>query len=193
MAENHPTTREVWRPIDGFDYDYSVSSLGRVRSMARGAAKILIPQNAGNGYLHVGMRQHGKQVNRLVHRLVLEAFVCLCPDGCEAAHLDGTRTNNTPGNLEWVTRKVNHSHKILHGTSQRGERQAQHKITRDQAARAIEMAQQGHGATFIARALGIPEGATAMLVTGKNWRWLYAELGVSPIVHARGYFRERTQ
>lgn len=75
----------------------------------------------------------GKRVNRQVYHLVLEAFVGPCPSGEEARHLDGDHTNNRWDNLAWGSHLENEADKIVHGTSQHGERNAQAKLTNAQA------------------------------------------------------------
>ncbi len=56
-----------------------------------------------------------------VHRLVLLTYVGPCPEGMEACHNDGDKSNNHVSNLRWDTRKNNHKDKKLHGTHQSGE------------------------------------------------------------------------
>lgn len=52
---------------------------------------------------------------KLVHRLVLEAFVGPCPSGCEGCHYDGNPANNIVSNLRWDTTKNNCLDKRRHG------------------------------------------------------------------------------
>ena len=42
-----------------------------------------------------------------VHRLICEAFHGICPEGCEADHINRERNDNRPENLRWVTRSEN--------------------------------------------------------------------------------------
>ena len=74
--------------------------------------------------------ENGKHVLRLVHHLVLEAFVGKRPKGTEARHVnDRDPTNNRLDNLAWGTHRENEADKIRHGTSQHGERNAMCKLT----------------------------------------------------------------
>ena len=66
---------------------------------------------------------------RSVHRLVLLAFVGPCPDGLEACHADGNRTNNVLSNLRWDTHKSNCADRIAHGTQVQGERMWNSRFT----------------------------------------------------------------
>lgn len=68
---------------------------------------------------------------RLVHHLVLEAFVGPCPEGMECCHNDGDNSNNRLGNLRWDTKRSNESDKSKHGTNNQGERHGMSKFTAD--------------------------------------------------------------
>jgi hypothetical protein len=57
-----------------------------------------------------------------VHRLVLEAFVCPCPEGRECCHNDGDPANNALTNLRWNTRKANIEDSRRHGIKPIGSR-----------------------------------------------------------------------
>lgn len=134
---------EVWRDIPGCEGSYSVSSWGRIKSLARiriakGVAfsvkeKILKSSLRNcDGYLGVNLRRYGV-VNRpqLIHRLVAEAFLGPCPDGMECAHLDGNRQNPRLENLAWKTHKANEDDKERHGTRSRGVHRPLAKLSDD--------------------------------------------------------------
>ena len=108
---------EEWRPIAGFEGVYDVSSEGRVRSLPRvveyGGTRKGISRNAPGRILTARRQTHYPNVSlytgnknrvvRLIHRLVLEAFVGPRPDGMHACHNDGNRLNNSVSNLRWDT------------------------------------------------------------------------------------------
>src|SRR5262249_52870534 len=113
---------ERWRPVPGYEGFYEVSDLGRVRSLHRRTVHgiqgglLRKPLPLPNGYLYVALYAQGKSQNRLVHRLVLEAFPGPCPAGMECRHLDGDQANNTVANLAWGTHRENILDKRHHGT-----------------------------------------------------------------------------
>jgi hypothetical protein len=122
---------EEWRPVVSFGgifaLLYKVSNYGRVRSIAlppdaprrRGrphAGRILRPQLTQRGYLRAKLCAETIQQKVFVHRLVLEAFVELCPPEMQACHGDGNRQNNVLSNLRWATSKDNHADRWSHGT-----------------------------------------------------------------------------
>jgi hypothetical protein len=136
---------EVWKPVVGFEGLYEVSDEGRAKSLMRvvrrkrrNAAeeympvpeRLLRPWRTNKlGHVSLSLNTGGNTTKRLLHRLVLEAFVGPCPAGMQACHNDGNPANNRLGNLRWDTSKANHHDKIRHGTTNRGERCGAAKLT----------------------------------------------------------------
>lgn len=90
------------------------------------------PGLMGRGYLKVSLYDSsGKFKQFLVHRLILLVFAGPCPDGMQACHKDGNRINNSISNLRWDTVEANHADKIIHGTTNRGERHGNSRFTKD--------------------------------------------------------------
>lgn len=116
---------EIFKPHPEYS-SYLVSTAGRVFSVK--SFMYLKHSKGKTGYPFVTIN-HAGQFTRLVHRLVLETFVGLKPEGYQCAHLNGKRTDARLKNLKWVTPKENTSHKERHGTSQRGERSGPAKLT----------------------------------------------------------------
>lgn len=116
--------REKWLPVVGFEGRYEVSSRGRVRSLdsvrrdgnpLRG--RVMRPsRHPRTGHLRVVLwTLDGRQLTRLVHRLVLEAFVGPCPDGLQGLHWDDDPGNNAVKNLYWGTSSQNRKDSIRNG------------------------------------------------------------------------------
>lgn len=117
-------TKEVWKPVLGFEGIYSVSNLGRLRcevANVKGPAGHILgcPVHKKRGYRETNWTRAGTRKQVKVHRLVLEAFVGPCPDGCVTNHKNGDKADNRLENLEWVTpsENVQHSYSVL-GTTQ---------------------------------------------------------------------------
>jgi hypothetical protein len=107
---------ETWMPVHGFEGLYEVSDLGNVRSFARGwDGRPLRSSPNGRGYMSVNFWKGNRATSHRVHRLVLEAFVGLPPDGMEGCHNDGNKRNNQLSNLRWDTRSANARDKGRHG------------------------------------------------------------------------------
>ena len=80
---------EIWKDIEGYNGDYQISNLGRVKSFKCNKEKILNPYKNKNGYYRIGLKM-GKEMKYFrVHRLVAKAFI------------------PNPNNLEWCTAKYN--------------------------------------------------------------------------------------
>ena len=111
---------EIWKPVKSLDGALEVSSLGRVRRIARPLiykdgrqgtlrAGLLSGAVASSGYRMVSVGD----LKYLVHRLVAEAF-----HGAPQAdmaykvvnHKNGDKLDNTPENLEWTSHKGNQEH-----------------------------------------------------------------------------------
>lgn len=127
---------EEWRAVIGWEGLYEVSSEGRVRSLPRivpvtirgkratyvTGGKMLSLSKGNGGYPTVGMHNRGASRKDSVHVLVCEAFIGPRPSSeHQVNHKDFDKTNNTPGNLEWVIPSKNISHLFCNGRS-RGKR-----------------------------------------------------------------------
>lgn len=129
------TEQEEWRPVHGWESLYEVSNLGRMRRLERRivqsngvvrkwTAALQQPWLNSNGYptLMLSSVSHEPvRLNNLVHVAVLEAFVGPRPEGMDACHWDGDRTNANLTNLRWGTRSENIADMIRHGRSPRTE------------------------------------------------------------------------
>lgn len=108
---------EIWKPVVGYEGQYEISNLGRVRSLPKAVphirgvrtipARVLKPRQQASGHLYI--RSFGGRNGGIawVHRLVYEAFVGPIPAGLDIRHLDGNPSNNTPENLTPGTRVEN--------------------------------------------------------------------------------------
>lgn len=111
---------ENWVHLDGYDYDYYVSSLGNVRKGDR-----LLKQSNSSGYKVVGLRKDGKSIQHKVHRVVAMAFIPNPENLPCINHKDEDKANNRVENLEWCTMLYNNTYgsrpdKIRASNSRRG-------------------------------------------------------------------------
>ena len=101
---------EIWKDIPGYEGKYQVSSYGRVKSlnyMRTGKANILKPGHGKSGYFSVTLSNNGSYKQKLVHRLVWEAFNGPIPEGYEVNHRDENPGNNRLDNLNLLTHTDN--------------------------------------------------------------------------------------
>lgn len=120
--------KEEWRPVKGFEDDYEVSNIGRIRSIEREFPIIRNGKNftsnrkakyrtviisPSSGYCFVTThRRFGNAKLLLVHRLVAQAFIPNPENKPCVNHKNSTRTDNRVENLEWCTSKENAAHKV---------------------------------------------------------------------------------
>lgn len=100
---------EEWRPVEGFEGLYEISSLGRLKSYKESpAGKILSIKNSKGDYLRIRLQGVGKKEKSIsLHRLVAQTFLPN-PKGLDVVnHIDGNKQNNAVSNLEWCTQKYN--------------------------------------------------------------------------------------
>lgn len=104
--------KEIWKPVKHWEGKYEVSNKGRIRCIT--TEQIVITTEM----CKLGIK--GKAGIGAVHRIVLEAFVGLRPEGMVCRHLDGNGLNNNLSNLKWGTVKENYKDMVKHGRSLRG-------------------------------------------------------------------------
>ena len=172
---------EVWTPVVGFT-GYEVSDLGGVRTYRprNGMGELLeIPRlltprtSTGKKYLRVTLTNaEGKQVDRKVHLLVLEAFRGPRPTPeHDACHGPTGATDNRLLNLRWDTKQENAKDRIDHGTQLRGEQIHKAQLTTEQVAQVkakIPNWKRGMCTTF-AESFGVCPSTIASIRDGKTW------------------------
>jgi hypothetical protein len=106
--------KEVWKPVPGYELQYSVSDAGRVRNEKFNRLKQ--PSRDKDGYLIVRLSNNGNVKTHRLSRVVLTAFAGL-PNfaGAEAMHLDHNKENNALPNLTWGSRLQNEQQKTASG------------------------------------------------------------------------------
>lgn len=124
---------EEWRPVDGYEGIYIVSSLGRFASVRNGKFKLRKTPPDGNGYCTVSLSKNGVHRGSKFHTLVAVAF--LGRSDLNVNHKNGIKDDNRVSNLEWVTRSQNIQHAIKNGLLPTGENAFQAKLTNIQADR----------------------------------------------------------
>lgn len=177
---------ERWLPVVGHEGAYEVSDQGRVRSLDRAIpyqkidqysgrlidvvkhvkGQILRPGPTASGHVTVGL---GRRNSRLVHQLVLEAFVGPRPTGMESLHRNGIANDNKLPNLHWGTRSENLLDAVAHGTKRIGSRHNMAKLK--EADIPVIRAQFGKRTyQSIADDYGVSEATIRQIKTGYSWK-----------------------
>jgi hypothetical protein len=115
----------------------------------------------------VNLWKENKPHIRKPHKLVLEAFVSICPAGLEGCHNDGNAFNNHIENLRWDTHKNNILDKFGHNTSNSGERCNWAKLKQFQvdAIRNDNRLQR-----IIAEEYGVKQSLISRIKNGVRWK-----------------------
>lgn len=100
---------EQWKAIPGYEGFYEVSDQGKVKALRRTtrngrvrSERVLIPGYTQGGYAKVDLSRDNESSTRMIHRLMLEAFVGPA-NGLHACHGNGIRNDNRLANLRWGT------------------------------------------------------------------------------------------
>lgn len=134
---------EEWRDVKGYEGLYQVSNFGRVKSLdyyqknpqkkstklSLFKEKVLKQCHDKDGYCYISLAKKEKAKTARVNRLVAQSFIPNPKNLPCTNHIDNDRTNNSIGNLEWVTVAENNKHRMLHGNQIRGESVNTNKLT----------------------------------------------------------------
>jgi len=166
---------EEWRPVVGWEGIYEVSSLGKVRSTPlvhmhprkdRPPKHRYIKHWITHGYPTVCLCRKGRKERVAIHRLVMRAFVGMPGPGEEVCHNNGIRSDAALSNLRYATRAENHADKIIHGTTNRGERSATAKLT---SADVISIREDRRSQQELGRIHGVSQGHIHRIKSRVRW------------------------
>lgn len=126
-------------------------------------------------YRYVNLQRDGKLTMQRVSRLVLSAFIGPCPLGMEARHFpDRDRDNNRLENLSWGSRQENQADRVVHGTSNRGERSYRTKLTEKLVRVIRQRSAEGEPNWLLAQEFKVAKSTIIAIVLRKSWAWLDA-------------------
>lgn len=156
-------TVEVWRPVVGYEGLYEVSNMGRLRSLRAwwdGPRIMRLKPRKLYAYVETQLTDaRGVTTHRLVHRLVLEAFVRPPEPGEEGDHKDLNPANNALDNLQWVTPQANKEKR----------RYPKARLTAEQV-RAIRERDGKH--REIASEFGVTKTVITRIKNGEGYAWV---------------------
>lgn len=102
--------KEIWKDITGYDYQYKISNLGRIKKITENKEVILKQGIGGSGYYKVNLRKNKKQITYNTHRLIAIYFIPNPLNKPEVNHKNGIKTDISIDNLEWNTCSENKYH-----------------------------------------------------------------------------------
>lgn len=180
--ERNPT----WMPIviDGVKTIYTIDEFGHVKNTHTNL--IRNPTIGSNGYAHIGIRLYNNKTIRIItcsiHRLVAEAFIPNPENKPQVNHINGIKTCNWVGNLEWVTAKENSKHAFDNGlhVGMPGVNNPVAIYSEDQireVCRLLEEAKLTKEA--ISKKTGVSRGTITGIAIGKRWNTISKDYNIS--------------
>lgn len=174
---------EIWKPVRGLEGRYEVSSLGRLRSLdmwKRNSigrlhfypGRDLNPAIYSNKYRMACFSVDGKQVRKLLHAAVCEAFHGPRPNGMLVAHNNGDMLDNRAGNLRWATPAENEADKLKHGTHNRGLRHNMVRLSEDDVREIRRRLLCGESTRSIAEDYPVTRHCISRIKKRQIWAWL---------------------
>jgi hypothetical protein len=165
---------EIWEFIkdERFKDFYKVSTLGRVKSI-RNKKERLMSQTLGNwGYVSVKFTNKEHKKNLYVHKVLAQTFLLNPKNKPQVNHINGIKTDNRIGNLEWVTFSENSLHSVRTGLSktQVGENGPRAVLKNEDVIKIREMRANGISQNAISKKYKITASNVHMIVSGKSWK-----------------------
>lgn len=178
MSEQNDTTPVEYRTIARFP-GYLIGSDGTVIGKTGRPVSRRLRGLPHLKYWAVSLYDaHGQRPSMTVHRLVMEAFRGPCPKGKQVAHNNGDPHDNRLCNLRYCTAKENAADRDRHGTTAKGERSGQARLTTDAVLKIRRLHACGVNLYAIASAMGTSRSCIAHVVKGRGWRHLAREMPV---------------
>lgn len=134
--------------------------------------KLLAPYIRDDGYPEVQLFDAAtrRKKKRMVHHLVLEAFVSLCPEGQEALHGPGGKFDASLLNIRWGTREHNTGpDRVRDHQSNRGEHHGLSVLTWDQVCEIRMRVAAGESQNKMAREYPCSVQTVNNIVHYKTW------------------------
>lgn len=126
------------------------------------------------GYGRMRWKGEAKHVHRVVCEVVhgpSDGIRDQVAHSCGKGHLGCVN----PRHLRWATRSENQLERASHGTSNRGERCAAAKLTRDQVIEIRKRLDAGESCLSIATAYSVSFASIYDIREGRSWAWLFNE------------------
>ncbi len=173
---------EIWKPVPGYEGCYEVSSLGRVKSLARTVGnrwqtqkpvpeQIKAFSSNKQGYLSAHLYRGRRMKKFYVHRLVAEVFLANDLRLPQVNHLNGDVSDNRVENLQWCSSRENCQHAVdakLY-ESAKGEQIASSKLKESDVLEIRRMVASGALQRDVAPIFGLSRTAVSKIVLRQRW------------------------
>jgi hypothetical protein len=169
---------EIWKDIPGYEGLYQVSNLGRVKSLPRQLGArfrnndyFLKPYIDKAGYYRFSLMKDNKFKHFCLHRLVAICFISNPENKKTVNHEDGDKSNNTIGNLSWMTMKENNIHAYNNGLKLRCDGHGMAKLTNNDVLEIRELLKTMKQCD-IAKKYNVYPTTISRIAVGINWKSL---------------------
>lgn len=173
-------SNENWKPVVGWEYYYSVSDTGNVKSEARftkGKKNKTIKERIlksgsdrpKDGYRKIWLTKDCKTTGYLIHRLVYEAFVGIIPLDYEIDHIDGNKENNKLNNLQCLPYKAHRALTVARHQHASGETTGNSKLKEDEVKIIKALLKERITHKIIAKRFQVHHSTIASIADGRTW------------------------
>ena len=174
---------EVWKPIEGYEGLYEVSSLGQIKRFYKGDfytkgsySKILKPCLDKKGYARISLYNSNHiRKDYKIHRLVALTFIPNPNNLPQVNHKNNIKNQNNVENLEWITNLNNMRHAWKNGFKNNnhlnGEKSHFTKIS-EELVRKIkkDYIPYKFGPRRLSQKYKIKEGCICPIIYGETWK-----------------------
>lgn len=170
--ERSPALTEEWKAVPGHP-GYEISDQGQVRSYRdrqghlRATPRLMTPKIV-KSYLQIKLGR-GRENQKKIHFLVLEAFTGPRPDGAQGRHLNGKPLDNRSSNLAWGTPVQNYDDRHNHGTDNTGSRNGRAKLAENDIPKIRQMVGEGQKQRDVAEIFGVTSATINHILNGRTW------------------------
>lgn len=174
---------EIWADVAGYEGFYSVSNMGRIKSLLREVSRknggtVVIPErilksSSIYGYRQVVLMKNSIAVTHRVHRLVASAFLHNYDNKPHVNHINGVRYDNRIENLEWCTESENiyHTYDSLGRIPIMGEQVNTNKLTPEQVLEIRgKYIPRKYSCAKLGKEYGVDASAISLIIRRKNWK-----------------------
>lgn len=184
----------IWKPIiiNGIDTGYQVSNIGEVKGKK---GNILRKDLSNTGYYRINGYSN-KPIKIVIHRAVANAFIPNPENKPQVNHINGKKTTNWWGNLEWNTPKENAEHAVRTGlTNFKGINHPENVYSENQIRYACQLLENPKNKNIdIVNKTGINRSILYSIRTGKSWSHISSEYNIPlPMISEKKFSNEQIE
>ncbi len=177
---------ETFRPLQDLEGLYEISDLGRIKSVARTVTqtlngttftrffkeRFLKPTPNSHGYYQFKPCRNGKTTTLKVARAVAEHFLWNPDNKPEVNHKNGDKSDNSVGNLEWVTSLEQQEHALATGlrVMPQWSKETRTRLTRRKVCRILALLSRGYPQKRIRERFHVTSETVRGIARREHWK-----------------------